>query len=654
MRRNRVELTIELTRVEQNNGPDQVWAKYFHAGRTLSVAAVHRPVPTIIDELSVELVRGEAERLHHWLTGRMQVEVGRALFDLLFPDAARGGDVLAALRLDSRKSLAHYAFRIRIVTDDARWAGLPWSLTTCRYQRLTHVDNGWTFEVTDGVRPKARDSGHQTVPRILVFAPAGGSCRVEGHLARIRGALARQHRNYGQAERDHFLVVGRLSELEKIARGSREVGIVYLLAPVLVDPTPRLVLGGADSVALGDLARMLTPLAPAVVLVNGAGGAAALPITPLRQLGQVADAVIAPCGPADPRALEPICESWFDHHVIGGRSPVDALYAAHPTETAIEGAWSLPMAHTAYAEWVSRPLGLLRPDVAVRLDRFNQRAHAARKVKELLFQAPERRLQLLVAVGSPGNAIEELSSHLHHDLAMSEPDWQMIRQPVAFPPERSGFEPSGEDWSPREMGLAVTRMDGLLVDALAAGDRIPLLDAVAYAVSDALPGKTPLLWLDWGAYGDRASLASDERLGLRDDCSSDMLALWLQSHRHLAELLRKEKRINVVSFIGLEKPAAVLPYIENDIIGFSNAGHSHIGAHMLPPLHRVERHELLEFLRDDPNVAAPREHLQTITETLLDESRGDYDRLITAIARAEKTGWRSYLRPARQKKTMKY
>lgn len=654
MRRNRIELTVELTRVAESDSPDRVWANYFHAGRTLSVAAAHRRVPELIDELSVALVGGTVEVVHHWLTGHARLHVGRALFDLLFPDSDRIGEILGALRLDSSVSPARYAFRLRIVTEDERWASLPWSLTTFGYQRLAHADNGWTFEIAVGTRRLAEEVGHRAIPRILVF---GSECQVTqagDHLRRVRGLLTRHHQNY---ERDHFLTVTRLSSLEKIARGSRRVDIVYLISDVDLDPLPRLRLeddNETGSISFPDLACMLEPLRPRVVILAGARGAAALPGGAGRQLVQVADAVVVPCNTTSSGQTGVLFEDWFEHHVIGGQSPVDALYSVQPTDTLADVSGPLPVAFTRYGDWISKPLGQLRPDVAVRLDRFNQRAHAARKVKELLFQAPERRLQLLVAAGAPGNAIEELASHLHHDLAMSEPDWQMIRCSIALPYDRTGFEPRGEDWAQRERALALGRLEALLVDALAAGDHIPLLDAIAFAISDALPGKIPLLWIDWGAYGDRRDVTEGTRPGLMHDCPSQTLEVWLDFHRHLALRLERERQINVVSSIGLEKPTDSLPFIEEDIIWFSNAGHAHVAAHMLPPLQRVERHELLEFLRDDPSVGVPRSYLQVITEALLEESRGDYDVLISAIARGEKTGWQAYMKRAAPRRRRKY
>lgn len=637
--RNRIELTIHLERDASQSTP-RVRADYFQAGRPLGVVPMTGQIPQVIDELASSLRDGDLDALRTRLAGPLQPATGRHLFGLLFPERARIHEVLAALRLDHREGLLRHAFRVRIHTEDDRWASLPWSLTALQHVRLADADTGWTFEVARDITPARRPAGYERPPRIVAFVTEAPDLDLGRHIDRLRGVLSAHNRLYDEDE--VFTVVHRLEALRAICRGGR-VDIVYLLAHVQGGGVPRITSPGEAPVSFTDLRLDLDRAEARVVFVNGCFAGGAFEHNAGHQMTHRIDTVIAPCTVMPVRAATALAERWFLEHVIAGRSPVDALFLARPDETVDDFAWALPIAFTRHGEWRARPVGSLRPDVAVRLDRFSQRAHASRKVKELLFQVDPRRIQVLVGAGAPGNLIEELTGHLCQDLAATEPDWQIVRRTLCLPDDRAMLVPAGEEWTPAEIARGMARLRQALVDVLAGGEDIPLKDAIGFAFGRPFPGKVRLLWLDWGAYGDRTSLTHGERLGLRDDCPSDTLRLWFDFHRDLALELGPMSSVKVVASIGLEKPAHVFEHLRDDVLEFAGQGFANLGVHLLPPLERVARHELLEFLRDDPSAMVPPEHIREITDTLMQATDGEYRPLVAAIARGERSRWREYI-----------
>lgn len=634
----RIELTISLGRGQ--GLPQDVRVDYYQQGRLLGVPSARGRVDPLIEQLYMSLIAGDSAALGGWLTGRGQFRTGRALFELLFPDSGCLGTLLDALRLDRRDGLSRHAFRVRIATEVEQWAGLPWSLTMSGHQRLGDADNNWIFENVHDVAPMRSVAGYRGVPRILVWAPTDSFAGMDEHLARLQGLLAHHNALYDRPE--HFTVATNFTTLRKICRGGR-ADLIYLLGRVEFAPVPRLVSPGEAPLSFTDLRPILAQAEPMVVFVNGNHAGAPLAHSAGRQFAEQFSAVVAPCAQMLPETAMALAERWFEEHVIAGYPPVDSLYRVRPSESVGRYEWALPVAFTRYGTWLTRPVGQLRPCLSVRLDRFNQRAHVARKVKELLFQAQDRRIQLLVAAGEPGNLVEGLCAHVCQDLTATEPDYQIMRWDLTLPADRDALEPSGDEWTERDLARGRTKLEQILIDVLAVGDDIPLLDAIGYAFANRYPGKTPLLWLDWGAYGDRRGLQYDERSSLRADCPSDTLELWLDFHRALARHLAHRVDIKIVASIALEKPPDVLPYLEEDIVAFANEGHDHIAAHALPALQSVQRHELMEFLRDDPSTGVPRQHLARVTDLLMESTSGDYQELVRIIAQGERSGWREFV-----------
>lgn len=638
--RGRDELTIELSRDGQ-----EVRARYHHAGKQLHIDA-RGPVPPSIDALATALLSGQPGEIDPFIGGARQWDTGADLFSLLFPEPGRIPAILTGLRLDAREQLPNYAFRLRIYTDVRPWAALPWSLTRYGETRLADQHSNWTFEVAGRREATGARVGYSRVPRVVVFAPAGGGLDPTSHIQRLHGRLCAA--NVAYEKESTFIRVDQLSALEKVCGGDG-ADLIYVFGHVEPGVPPRLARPGAPALSFAALADAISAAAPKVLYINGCHAGGARPGNAGGECAGRFDALIAPCSaiPADQAAK--LAESWFEAHLIGGASPVEALYQA--ARDVDPGVGALPLAFTRYGEWDHDPVGVLRADVAVRLDRFRQRSEARGKVQELL-DSRRRRVQVLVGAGERDNLIEELTGHLCQHLQATVREWVIVRCPIDLPPDRTGLEPEGDDWTDAERDNAVRGLAALARDAIAVGDDVPLPDAIGHAIRDIPRSRTALLWLDWGVYGDRRGLAHNERPALRDDCGSATFDAWLEFHLRLAAELDK-RSVHVVASIGFEKATEVIADIEETTLDYAGRD-PRFDAYFLPTLDVVKHHELLSFLHEDEAAAVPDGHHHAITGALMDATDGRYHTLVKAIAEGEHTRWKAWLSPPKPQRRRRW
>lgn len=626
--RSRVELTVELTREGQ-----ELRVRYHHAGRLLHIEA-RGVVPPVVGELITALAGGRTADIEPLVSGDRQWQVSTGLFALLFPEPDRASLLLTALGLDARQRLPSYAFRLRIYTRDRAWAALPWSLTRYDGSRLADRHSDWTFEVASQLKATEAQAGYARVPRVVVFTPAGG-IDASHHIAALRGRLCNANVAYEQGS--NFVPVDRRSALEKVCGGDG-ADLIYVFGHVEPGAAPRLVCPGDSDLSFAALADTIAAAAPKVLFINGCHAGGAQPGSAAIECAGRFDALIAPCSalPADQAAK--LAEHWFDAHLIGGASPVEALYRAARAIDATAAA--LPLAFTRYGEWNHDAIGVLRPDVAVRLDRFLQRSEAQGKVQELL-DREHRRVQVLVGAGVRGNLVEELTGHLCQHLQATVKEWVIVRRAIELPPDRTGLERKGDDWTDADRDKAVAGLQSRVHDAIAVGDDVPLVDAIGHAIRDVPRSRHGILWLDWGVYGDRRELHDNERPALRDDCHSDTFEAWLELHRRLAADLG-ERNIDVVASIGFEKPPDVIADIK--AMTFDHAGlDDRFSPWFLSALAVVEHHDLVDFLRSDKAAGVPAGYHRTIADALMIATGGRYDELVKAIAEGERTRWQAWL-----------
>src|SRR5262249_29494843 len=123
-----------------------------------------------------------------------------------------------------------------------------------------------------------------------------------------------------------------------------------------------------------------------------------------------------------------------------------------------------------------------------------------RKHLEELARDPHRRVMALVAFASPGNSIAQLPDQLRHDLERSlahlaDVRWVRLSLPIQRAHLRQDLE--------HELKLQLSPGPHETVSALLR----------RYSPRAVAPGRRPVLWFTWGAYGDGPERPTEEQLG---------------------------------------------------------------------------------------------------------------------------------------------
>jgi hypothetical protein len=415
------------------------------------------------------------------LAERSEDELGRELFEVVLgPEHERTAVLTKTYGREVPDPLRH-AFRVRVRTEDAALRALPWPL--CRWRKYLLVDEGWTFELAAGDRPRPVQHLHTPCRALMVTAePTGLPPLLAGaHARSLEGLLGRAWKLPLTATLLHR--ARTLAELEAELVSAPELLYVYAHARA-GDAGLELLLAGAEgrpaAVPFARLAELLARRPPQVVVVNTLGECP--PAPPLPGVAAVLQLRHPEIRRPEDSAPARMAAAAFWEAVLGaGVDPVRAFSALRP-EIRRHGAittdyhdWTLD--HSEYVPKVDRP--------RAHLDRRRQRRVVLEAVEELA-RKPKRRVTCLVAYGAEGNLVQHFAVQMLATVKERATDLARLEHHrLELPRERDG------------LGRAL--IEESFRDVLGLQPSDPLAAAFRQARRGG-PRARPMHLLDWGTY----------------------------------------------------------------------------------------------------------------------------------------------------------
>lgn len=633
------------------------------------------PLLPAVDTIARTLDQGTAADVARLLSGPDAADAGRALFQTLFGAESDLTALVRDLTGDPTADARKHPLRVRVVTADPLFAGLPYRLATLAGDRLEAL--GYTFEITHEAAlrpPPPRTWNHVFVgaegaasperlpspglwrpaptalrdvrfpprdapPRVLVVAPvltpqqvaASGApppaLDLAAHVRALRDGLAALGLPHDDPA---FLRVVRTAEDLGRALAGMLPDVVHILAYLDGDA---LVLeardGGPARLPLAELGRWLAAAPPLVITLAGcplagcpfpAAFAAVAPLVPLfivHRTGAWTDAVAT----AMLSALLTILGADGD--------PIAALRAAGEPATATVQA--------AYARWICdgpppRPTPFA---LASRRALDPPRAAALARVTTLARSADARVLALILPAQDTRGArplLDELDVEGRH----------LGRLRVLTLPPDEGEDPLAAWKSALCIGIdaGATIEEALRWLSLDAGwapigGTAPEPASAAYPQDRASfadrPGERGLVWLDGGVRGPAplrplttASLAAWLEVGaevLAPRCPAELRVVW-----SITVDLDADERERLTPWLAA-RPAAA---------GFAVA--------LLPPARALSRDEIRSCLEEPWPEPCPAALLDSVTDAILAHAHGELGATLALVRHAHTTSWAALLR----------
>ncbi|MEE8525956.1 MAG: toll/interleukin-1 receptor domain-containing protein, partial [Thermoanaerobaculia bacterium] len=533
------------------------------------------------------------------LAERSVEELGRQLFEILFGSEDDRNAVLSKAYQRQIPDPLRHAFRVRVRSDDAVLRELPWA-SCCRWRKHVLVDKGWTFELAASDQPRPIEHLHTPCRALLIAAEPKGLPRLaaDAHGKGLESLLARA---WSQPLKTTLLHRARTrEEIEAELASPPDLIHVYAHArggdagiEILLDDGE----GGIAPLAFDDLAALLKPRSPRVLVLNTVGECPLAPPLP---------GVAALLHLRHPLKNTDAAAHWWGDVLGLGRDPVRA-FCDLPEDVRRRGAlvtdyqeWKLE--HSDYVPKVDRP--------RAHLDRRDQRRVVLEAVEELV-KKPKRRVTCVVAYGAEGNLVEHFAVQMLATLKERAASLARLHHhKVDLPPER--------DELTRQHTLEHFREIFQLQPSQ------PL--TAAFPSRRAGPRAKPVHFLDWGTYGK----SHDPPL------LSGHLETWVAFCRDdLEAACPTDARI--LSYLGLASDAARHAALEELVSALNRRYHQpHFDLVALPALGTVEADDLLRFFSDGNNSSCPEAFLADFPERIALETGGSFEATVELLEKTER------------------
>ncbi len=631
------ELTIELRR----QGASLVAEYYGPAASALS--RIERPwsevahVEAITTILDTAGPRALAAQL-----GRLSETWGLWLFDLLFGPEEQWQPLLRAIvqrpEGTSPGPLAA-SLAVRICTHDPILASLPWRLTRWKQWRL--AAEGWTFVVT-GARTAQWSVSVPAPAHVCILAPQtaphGRTARPPEHVEALRGLLAQA---WHDQDRKFSLVATTRKQLTYALRGN-DLSLLYIYAHVVpAQGKPALLIAGpageGDMLPLHELAGELQALRrpPDVVYfdLDGTGldpGALRAPMgSDWSRLPLVVyPRLMEPSADAGRHALQWL-SAWLAHpghpvdpsRPVDSGHPVDALHklAAHD-HAGVEAATTVVVSNLR--SWSSQRFDPQSHPPAIHLE-FDRGEPKGTVLKELgpLVRRSDRRVLVLVAYAAPGNRLELLSETLATYLDSEAQHYAtLLRHKVEFPLALDDLATT----LPHQLREALDHQPD-------ESDKAMLQRTVPLSLADP---QTPVLWLDWGTFGDPPH--HQRKLGLNS------LRNWMDyCVGHLAAAC--PSRVRVVSFLAVEADPAKHAKLATAFDDQEAGLHPSRASFLLVSVHPTVKEKDVRHLLDDPRRACLPAHQRELARLVIARTAGRYEDACALLEEGQQQGWDTLL-----------
>lgn len=574
------------------------------------------------EALNYLLNLGQEHLLEQHLAGKAALDVGAALFDILFPPDQRWQAVMRRLAgYDADRSVvvspAQEEVRLRICTQEPSLLTLPWRLLAWRRQFL--ADENWTVEVVPSLSAAAKVK--LLVPaKFLVVAPR---CRGPGifdldtdrHLAALKASLTRFSAEWQRPSL--YRVVESRRDLNDALRGMEPDIVYYYGHGTVLANQPCLLLGDVegspDPLPLHELRRYLrdSRSRPKIVFLNGSLALHSADSRPVHSRLEevplyITQRTTAYRGQAGAFALH-----FFQRCLIDGTNPVLALHGLDDVYSRADFQWCVPVPHTDFATFevqVGHPAG---PDekAPLRLDRRERKAMVDDHVNALL-RSQDHRVQALVLCASPGNLIEHFSWQCV-DYLVHEKERRLLPLDIPFP-------------------TTASNLNDLLDDAL----RRQLLakpgEDLRHALRRVLQPQVRLIWLNYGVLRP----GPNDKLPLRKwlNYCCDVLV------RHCPDSCR------IMAYLGLALDESEHQDIASGLTIYQRelgqtGSHLRFGCDFLSPLPAVTQSDLFRFFDDPRNTSCPTRLSRMAAERVFAGSRGIYEQAVRLIEHGEARRW---------------
>ena len=550
--------------------------------RPTAPAPARAPLPPAIEAIARTLDEGSTDDVTRLLQGDRAADAGRALFQTLFGADADFLAILRDLTGDPSPDPRKHPLRVRVVTADPLFAGLPYRLTTRAGERLE--DLGFTFEAThaSALRPPPPHTWNH------VFVLAEGMAAPEKlpspMLWRPAPTALRDVRFPPRDTPPRVLVVAtaRTEAVRALREGLAAIGLPHDRPAFLrVVRAPE------------DLGRALSGMRPDVVHLL----AELAPLALLHRTGAWSDM-------ADPRVRRALLAA------LGAEGdPVAAIRDAGGPSTAL--------VHAAHARWIrdDPPLPPSRSALALRRSLDDVRAEALARIEALALDPDARVLALIQpepprALGTSGarpllDELEIAGRHLGRARALALPEVEGDDPLLAWKDGlRRGLDAEGTF----EEALRKIALDaGWAPFGAGAPEPAPRAHPEDRASFADRRGERGLVWLDGGTRGD----APHRRIATAE------LHAWLTV---AAEVLapRCPPEIRVVWSIAIEMSEAQRARLDT-WLGERRGALATAGfdAALLPGARALSRDEVRACLEDASPEPCPEALLDPVTDATL-------------------------------------
>ncbi len=596
--------------------------------------------------------RGAVDLKHlESLARRSPHDLGQALFELLFGPGRERQQILSKAYGRQVSDPLRHAFRIRVHTNDAALRALPWAL--CRWRRHLLVDEGWTFELAAGDRPRPVEHLHTPCRALLVIGERQGrpDLLAGAHANGFESLLARAW-DYPLKAR----LLHRARTLEQLETElAKPVDLLYLYGHAETRASsPALLLADGSALCLERMARLVAERPPRIVMLNTVGDCPLAP--PLPGVAVTVHLRYQDDG-AKQTAARGAAAAWWQAVLGIGLEPVPA-FCELPETAQARGAiftdyheWKLD--HSDYVPKVDRP--------RAHLDRRDQRRGVLDAVEDLV--RDRRRVTCVVAYGAEGNLVEHFAvqimatmkerdrglarlQHVRLDLPLVAPKAaghnvapKAAERNVAPKAAERNVAPkaAGRNVAPKAAGRNVAKAGkperaelgrGVIVenfrDTLGLQPAEPLSAAFGHRRRGG-PHARPVHFFDWGTYGDGHGppLVSGDLetwcLFCRDDlggaCPPDARVL-----AYLSLASDHDRHADLVKVVRALKQRHYQPHF--DLVA-------------LPALGTVTAEDLLRFLADPGNSSCPPAFLEDLAERIARATEGSFETTVELLEQTE-------------------
>ena len=570
--------------------------------------AVWQPLQALLDILATggrEAVQGVIATANgYW---------GRVLFDALFGADERQHETIFRAAFQQAQDRARptplrAGLRLRIGSPLPEISRLPWRLAAWQGHSLAR--NDWVFSSGQATDP-VQDI-HTTVPNDILLLD--GLDDADTHLERLHQTLQAVWND----ARNRLPYVRRLRTVGQLDKALAGISPhwVYVRGQIEGNADPALRLG-SERLPLRDLANRLAKQPPAALFFNTvqdqaldlAGLFPAVPLVLSRQ-GRLP--------PPDPLDL-PV--AWLHAWLGQGLDPVAALHGlkADPAELHSLGV------RADYRHWQTDfPSENLREALAhLLLDRIAQKG-ATNQYLSNLVGSNTARAMALVPYGEAGNLMAQVHEQLLEGAKLALQGRAAIRcRRLQFPPSRDKLRVDLEH-----------ELAGQLELDSASGETVEQL--LKRHAPPQEPGRRPVLWLHWGLFGHPPQPSGPDAVpaDYQAPLNAQQLVDWLGFvSGYLAP--RCPAGIRLVCSLAIEAQADKHPSIAR-LLDERNAlwTDEKCRLRILPPLDKVPRHELVDFLTDHAQ-GCPQSLRADLADRLIRVTDGQFELLATLLEQTE-------------------